>query len=86
MAKTTRLQDTVDSALVDGIEALAKATGRRRGEVLEQAMRLLLDPVPMLLRAQDTVAAYQQRMKALEDQVRVIADYVVDVSREREEV
>lgn len=86
MARTVRLQDTVDAGLIEGVDALAKATGRRRAEVIEQALRLILDPLPALVQAQATLAAYQQRTTMLEDRIKVIADYVVDASREREEM
>ena len=78
MAGATRLQDYIDSGLVDGLDALAKATGRKRSAILEQAIRLILDPLPALMLAQETLAAYQARATATDDKLAVIADYVAD--------
>lgn len=81
---TVRLQDTVDAALVEGLEALAKAQGRKRAELLEDAIRILLSPLPALMRAAEVVDQAQQRQRAVEDQIRVVADFVVDATRSRE--
>ena len=78
MPSTTRLQDYLDADLVDGLDALAKATGRKRSVILEQAIRLILDPLPALMLAQETLAAFQSRATATDDKIAVIADYVTD--------
>ena len=83
MAGTVRLKDTVDAGLVEAVDALAQATGRRRGEIIEQALRLILDPLPALMHARETVTAYRQEMQVVRDQIQVVADYVVDATREQ---
>jgi len=81
---TVRLQDSVNANLVEGLDALAQATGRRRAELLEEAIRILLNPLPTLTRAAEMAEQAQQRQRAVEDQIRVVADFVVDATRSRE--
>lgn len=77
----SELRVSIDPAVKAGLDALAKATGRQPGAVVESALRLILDPLPAFAQAQALLAAHQQRTMALEDQVRVIADYIVDARR-----
>lgn len=77
----SELRVSIDPAVKAGLDALAKVTGRQPGAVVESALRLILDPLPAFAQAQALLAAHQQRTTALEDQVRVIADYIVDARR-----
>ena len=81
MTTKADLRVTISADIKGALDALAKATGRQPGQVVEQALRLILDPYPALVMAQRTLATHQQRTAKLEDQIRVISDYVVDARR-----
>ena len=88
MTERINARYTIDADLVAGVEAAAKASGRRPAQVVEQALRLALDPLPVLLEARQTLAAYKAEAEAYRKMVRetqaqinVLADYIVDAHR-----
>lgn len=81
MATKADLRVSIPSDVKAGLDALARATGRQPGDIVAQALCLILDPLPALVQAQRTLAAYEQRTASIEDQLRVVADYCVDARR-----
>jgi hypothetical protein len=78
MAKGLELRVTIDQDVKAGLDALAKATGRQPGAIVEQALRLLLDPVPVLTEARALLVAHQQERIILADKIDLIADALMD--------
>lgn len=80
MAKS-ELRVSLDGDVKASLDALARASGRTQADIVEQALRILLDPLPVLVTAAKAVAAYQAQAESTAQQIRVIADYVVDAHR-----
>ncbi len=83
MVAKVEIRYAIDPDIKAGLDSLAKATGRKPSDVLEQALRLVLDPLPALIHAQQLLAAFQAQVVEVRDQVNVIADYCVDSHRTR---
>jgi predicted transcriptional regulator len=75
------LRVSIDAGVKARLDTLAEASGCHPGVIVEQALRLILDPLPALVQAQALLAAYQQRAVIIEDHIRLIADYIVDAHR-----
>ena len=81
MPAKTELRLLIDGDLKAGLDALAKVTGRQPGAVVESALRLILDPVPALAKAQALLAANQQQWVIMSDKLDLIADTIIDRHR-----
>lgn len=86
MVAKADLRVTIPDDLKRGLDALAKATGRTQGAIIEQALRLVLDPLPALARAQALLAAQERQATETADRIRVIADYIIDAHRQTEPI
>lgn len=78
MVAKAELRVSLNADVKAGLDALAKATGRVPGTIVEQALRLVLDPLPALTEARALLAAYRQERVVLADKLDLIADAVVD--------
>lgn len=85
---TAELRAVVDANLLAALRGLAEASGRHPAAIVEDALKLVLDPLASLRGAAETVAAYRAildaceiRQSATEDSIRVIADFVCDAMR-----
>lgn len=74
-------QIRLDADLASWLEAQAEATGRSQADIIEDALRLLRDPLPALHAARQLLGEYQSRAVVIQDQLQVIADYIVDAHR-----
>jgi hypothetical protein len=88
MARTAELRVAIDPGVLAALRAMADAAGRPPAKIVEDALRLTLDPLSALKSARDTVASYrtllqafETRQSATEDDIRVIADFVCDAMR-----
>lgn len=81
MAAKADLRVSIDADVKAGLDALAKATGRQPGAVVESALRLILDPLPALAKAQALLSAHEQRWVIMGDKLDLIADTIIDRHR-----
>lgn len=72
---------SLDTGIIDAIETLATAQGKKPGEVIENAIKLVLDPLPFMQNAADLVAAIKERADQTDENIQVIADAIVDGMR-----
>jgi hypothetical protein len=72
------LRVSIDADVKAALDALAKETRRAPGAIVEQALRLVLDPLPVLVQAQALLAAYRQERVILSDKINLLADTLID--------
>lgn len=84
----TNLNIAMDADLAIALKQMALASGRHQNAVIEDALKIVLDPMATLKTASETVQvllavleAFEQRQSSIEDQIRVLADFVADAVR-----
>jgi hypothetical protein len=82
------LKMSIDADLANALDGLSAASGRSKPSLVEDALRLVLDPLASLRSAAETVAVhkalldgYDQRIAAVEDAVLFLADVHADFLR-----
>lgn len=72
---------SVDPVLWEAVEAAAKAKGVPVHIYVERALKTAIDPFDALERAAESVRYMTSNAVEVGDQIRLIADYIVDAQR-----
>jgi len=75
------LRVSIDGDMVEAVQSVAKARREHPANVVEAALNLYLDAGHIVEQAAEAARVAIIRTSAVEDQIRAIADYVVDVRR-----